>query len=388
MSMQIKQSFLWRTERRAFQNGQRLRARKSPGFTLVELLVVIAIIGVLMGLLLPAVQMAREAARRTQCANHLRQVGLAVLNFESQRGRFPVNRVGPSSNSGMGRNKGYYSWLVDLLPMLEQGNIYDRLDFSVDLSNSFVQGDGRIAAAHPHAGLAATRIPGFLCPGDVQETDTTGLIGAQVAPDSYAGNAGWPWRASGFSGERSTPGAFNGVIGLHNPSQVVNWHGVASQGKGVRIAEITDGTSNVAMASERLIQNGTSSVAIDNGDRRVLSFHVTESVRTLGQTYDRCNPVGTHHDTLDSAYTGRFWMSGWARTGATYMHIRTPNQWNCHYNDSFLDGGYMVTPSSQHPGGVNMVLCDGSVVFRADEIAPEPWFALGSRNGGEVSSVE
>jgi prepilin-type N-terminal cleavage/methylation domain-containing protein len=320
----------WRVRQGKYQSTFRRGRWAASGFTLVELLVVIAIIGVLMGLLLPAVQMAREAARRTQCGNNLRQLGLAVLNFESQRGRFPVNRVGPSSNGGLGRNKGYYSWLVDLLPMLEQGNIYDRLDFSVDLANSFVQGDGRISPTHPHAGLAATRVPGFLCPGDVQETDTSGLVGAQVAADSYAGNAGWPWRASGYNGERATPGAFNGVIGLHNPSQTVGWHGVAQHGRGVRMAEIMDGTSNVAMISERLIQAGTSSAAIDSGDRRTLSFHVTESVRTLGQTYDRCNPTGTHHDTLDSAYTGRFWMSGWARTGATYMHIRTPNQWNCH----------------------------------------------------------
>jgi len=359
-----------------------------PAFTLVELLVVIAIIGILMGLLLPAVQYAREAARRVQCGNNMRQLGLAVMNFESNRGRFPVNRVGPSSNNGAGRNKGYYSWLVDLLPLLEQGNVYDRIDFSVDLANGFVQGDGRIAATHPNAGLAAVSIPGFLCPSDVRESQTAALIGAQVAADNYAGNAGWPWRASGYEGERSTPGEFNGVIALHNPSQEVGWHGVGRTGRGVRISEILDGTTNTAMIAERLIQTGTNTATINAYDRRLLSFHVTESIRPLGEIYQRCDPNMTHHHTLDSAYLGRFWMSGWARTAPTYMHIRTPNDWVCHFNDSHRDGGFMVSPSSRHPGGVNMVMCDGSVVFQSQDVSPEVWFALGSRNGGEVAVVD
>lgn len=365
-----------------------LLGKRRTAFTLVELLVVIAIIGILMGLLLPAVQMAREAARRTQCQNQMRQIALAALNYESSKGYFPVNRVGPSSNSGLGSNRGYYSWLCDLLPHLEQGNLYDQIDFSVDLNSGYVQGDGTIPVGHVNSSLATRRVALFLCPSDVQESNAAALMGIDTAADSYAGNAGWSSFASGYNGERPTPGQFNGVIALHNPSQDVPWHGVGRRGKGVRLATITDGSSNTAMIAERLIQTGTDIRSIRDSDPRLGSFHVTENFRTLPVLEERCSAAHTHTDVQHSAYTGRSWMSGWALTAPTYMHLKTPNTWMGHFGTSQYDGDNLVTPSSQHSGGINMAMTDGSVQFRSDEIDLHTWWALGSRNGKEVISTE
>ncbi len=363
-------------------------SKRRTAFTLVELLVVIAIIAILSGLLLPAVQMAREAARRTQCQNHLRQIALAAMNYESARGYFPVNRVGPSSQGGTGNNRGYYSWLCDLLPYLEQGSISDQLDFTVDLSPGYVQGDGTIPSSHVNANLAATPVNLFLCPSDVRESNAAALMGSDTAADNYAGNAGWTSFASGYSGERSTPGEFNGVIALHNPSQDVLWHGVGRKGKGVRLATVTDGTSNTAMIAERMIQTGTDIRSIRNSDPRLGSFHVTENVRTLPVLEERCSAAHTHSDVEHSAYTGRSWMSGWALTAPTYMHLKTPNTWMGHFGTSQYDGDNLVTPSSQHPGGINMAMTDGSVSFLSDEVDLRTWWAMGSRNGKEVISTE
>jgi len=373
-------------ERKA--NCSRVERRVDRGFTLVELLVVIAIIGVLMGLLLPAVQMAREAARRTQCSNNLRQLGLAVLNFESQRGRFPVNRVGPSSNNGQGRNKGYYSWLVDLLPSLEQGNIYDQLDFSADFGRVTPLFGYQVASNHINAALGQPPSPGFLCPSDMGDAESTAVLGTNLAGDNYAGNAGWPSRATGINGERRTPGAFNGVMALHHPSANVAWHGVGQQGRGIRVAEIVDGSSNTALIAERLIQHANSPEQVASADLRLRSFHVLESPRVLSEISRRCSPQFTHHDVLDSIYFGRSWMSGMTATGATYMHVHTPNNPSCHYSDSRSDGGSMVTAGSRHPGGINMAMCDGSVRFVDNEITPAVWHGIGSRNGGEIAVLE
>lgn len=359
-----------------------------PGFTLVELLVVIAIIALLTGLLLPAVQMAREAARRTQCQNNMRQLALAAMNYESARGYFPVNRVGPSSQNGTGRNRGYYSWLCELLPNLEQGNLYDQIDFAIDLSTGFVQGDGSLTDAHVNSRLAQQRISTFLCPSDVEDADAAVVMGIDSAGDNYAGNAGWSSFASGYEGERPRPGIFNGTLALHNPSTDVPWHGIGKRGKGVRLASITDGASNTALIAERLIQTGTTIDSIREYDSRLGSFHVTENVRTLPELELRCSAAYTHADVQHSAVIGRSWMSGWALTAPTYMHLKTPNTWMGHFGTSQYDGDFMVTPSSRHPGGINLVRCDGSVQFLADEIGLETWWALGSRNGKEVLSID
>ena len=362
------------------------KERTKSGFTLVELLVVIAIIGILIGMLLPAVQQVREAARRIQCANNVRQIGLGTLNYESAHGSFPVNQVGHGESNGMG---GHYSWLVSLLPFVEQGNLHSQFDFSVN------NGDGQgfvMSDTHPNAVAAATEVPLFLCPSDEPGDNSVWLGSANPASSNYAGNIGWPSRVSGFTGERSVitepsadglRGLFNGVIPLENPANPLLWHGGSTSG----LRDILDGTSNTAMHSEHLIQTNDVPRELRNGDDRITSQHVIprESIHSLaGLAFLFVNSSGDPHAS-ESGHIGRSWSSGSPLAAPTYVHILPPNSRLGHFSESSNEGDLLVTPSSNHSGGVNLVRVDGSVSFISDSIAQEAWWALGARNDGRVN---
>ncbi len=358
--------------------------RDSHGFTLVELLVVIAIIGILIGMLLPAVQSVREEARRTACSNHMRQIGLAILNRESATGDFPINQVGPGGpDANGGYESGYYSWLVPLLPYIERNNVYDSI--SLDISN----GDGfgfMISSDHPNAQAANTLINTFLCPSDFALQNTEIAMGSsQPAPDSYMGNAGWSTHTTGFDGERIAPGKFNGVIPLVHPSETISWHD-----QEVRIADIVDGTSNTSMISERLVQNGNSPDEIRSYDRRLESFHVSGTARTLAELCEQIDPIGNGNDAhvFESGHIGRAWISGFALTAPTYLHVNTPNTAIGHFSTTQVEGDHVVSPSSRHRGGVNMVLADGSTHFIRDSISKPVWWSIGARDDGRAVNID
>ncbi len=356
------------------------------GFTLVELLVVIAIIGVLIGMLLPAVQSVREAARRTQCANNIRQIALSVHSYESARMKFPSNQIGPGMPDGNGGfESGYYSWLVPLLPFAEQNNLHQ--SFALDQNNGDDDGDRgyKVSATHPNAAAVSTLVPAFLCPSDQPNLENERLLGsANPAPGSYAANAGWPSHATGYNGERDTPGAFNGVIPLEHPSADVAWH---SQGD-IGFESVVDGTSNTALLSERIIQPSNSSDAIAEGDRRVRSLCIQPWDETLSQINAQLS--STHAHILESAHIGRSWASGYPLVAPTYMHVQPPNGLMGHYADdgSINEGDFMITSGSRHTGGVNLALVDGSVQFISDQISEEVWWAMGSRNDGRSASPQ
>ena len=358
----------------------KIRNNRHSAFTLVELLVVIAIIGILIGMLLPAVQQVRMAAQRTACANKMRQIGLAVHNFESAHGYFPANQVGPGASDGAGGfGPGYYSWLVPLLPFVEQDNLYSMFDLNVSNGDA---NNYRMSDTHPNALAAATRVDVFLCPSDNNESDNSVFGSANPASSNYMGNAGWPSYATGFSGERATPGTFNGVIPLVHPSERVFWHGNPKSG----FAAISDGTSNTAMISERLVQTASTSDAVRNGDERLKSRHVLERFETLQQINNQLTASHTH--VFESAFIGRSWSSGFPMAAPTYMHVKRPNTLVGHYGTSQDQGDFVMTPSSRHPGGVNLVRADCSVQFVNNDISLDAWWALGSRNDGQVFDLD
>ncbi len=354
--------------------------RSRQGFTLVELLVVIAIIGVLVAILLPAVQAAREASRRSQCQNHLKQLGVALQNHHDTRQSFPTNQTAGGPQRGEGCEGGYYSWRTQLLPFVEQQTLYDAIDFSVPMADGCSSG-ASISTSHPNAQVAATTVPVFLCPTDVPGENAALMGSANPAGDSYAANAGWPSRATGFAGERATPGKANGMVVLANPRRVVKWH---SAGK-LRMKDVTDGTSHTVAIAERLIQTASSLAELRDAPPALQSFHVTGAARPLGEMAQRCSPAQTHSEANQGAYLGRAWISGWSATGGTYMHLMTPNQNHCHFTLQDDEGDFAVTAGSRHAGGAQVVMADGHVEFVVDAIAPEVWWALGSRNGGETN---
>ncbi len=354
--------------------------RRVAGFTLVELLVVIAIIGVLIALLLPAVQAAREAARRTQCLNNQKQIGLALQNYHAAMGYFPASQTAAGEDVGSSCESGFYSWIVPLLPYIEQQTLYESIDLSVNMSDSCTSGIP-ILASHPNAAAAATVIAGLLCPSDNVSHDNSLVLGsANPASDSYAANAGWPTRATGYQGERETPGDYNGFISLENPGDYVDWH---PTGK-ISIKMITDGTSSTAAVTERLIQTKNTPDEVLASPDVLRSFHITSAARTLADMAGQCSSSLTHADLGQSAYFGRAWISGWTRTGATYMHLKNPNTNHCHYVLLNSHGDFAITPSSNHPGGIQLLLADGHTRFVNDQIDANVWWALGSRNGEDL----
>ena len=243
-------------------------SKNRGGFTLVELLVVIAIIGTLVGLLLPAVQSAREAARRSACTNNMKQLGLGLLNFESARKRLPAASSGASTSSGS--VAGGYSWICAILPFLEETNLYTNLSsnsnrlnsgFSTTLNNTQAQ----------------TSLPQLVCPsfaGDKKSATANSITSA--ACTNYKAVA-----ASGFSaGPPVVPysaGNLGGVITLEK-------YGSESQAPytGITLAQITDGTSKTFMCGET--REVTKSAWIDGSNCWITAANGAVTANTSGAT--------------------------------------------------------------------------------------------------------
>lgn len=374
--------------------------RQSRGFTLVELLVVIAIIGVLVGLLLPAVQAAREAGRRMQCANNLKQLGLAAHNYESAYRKFPYRSGGTFGNwPGSDARTGNYarrSGFIALLPFIEGGNQFSKIEAG-DPDNNVPPG----GPAGWSGWEAWNTSPSFMvCPSDPAALD-------RPKSNSYSMCIGGGGKAIGFPGYNlNFRGPGSGVFGNgwdFRPSGGFTGRGHVSHG------QISDGTSNTILLSERLVATSaynSSNGNVETASSRTPYLSTVALVPNVETTPALCRTitdgpylkVGTRHQ----GNSGKYWHDG----NVTYVSFNTilpPNSPSCTSRIAWGDGvPAILPPTSKHSGGVNAAMADGSVQFFSNSIdtgnltisahaaqGASPygvWGALGTRAGGEVAS--
>ncbi|WP_165072870.1 DUF1559 domain-containing protein [Paludisphaera rhizosphaerae] len=335
-------------------------------FTLIELLVVIAIIAVLIALLLPAVQAAREAARRAQCVNNLKQLGLAAHNYANIGGSFPANLYLHPQYANAGTTWNNSSWLVFLLPNMEQQALYNAVNFMVMWGTNNIGYDARYLG-NQNQTVRETIISGLMCPSEsspqIDTVNADEISGLRASGTCYVGNLGDNCLscnpASGVSTFCTAQGYNCRGAQLGDPASTtfppspgtgsgIYWR----QCNGVTIAGITDGTSNTFMAGEQIM--------------RVTQWNSwVEANQCVGSTAVPLNYLapGVAITAGGSVTIG----TGASNTGA----------WNNWY--SFR---------SQHPGGGNFLLCDGSVKFIKTSISMPTYQALSTRGMGEIVSSD
>ena len=355
--------------------------RRRPAFTLIELLVVIAIIAVLIALLLPAVQSAREAARRSQCVNNLKQIGLALHNYESTNGSFPwtqgaaVCRFPTAFNGKMSWDGGNgdewanFSALTLMLPFIEQTASYNAINFAFGVN--WTGANSGTADVCQKTAMEQV-ISSFICPSDTGK-----------GRNSYRASNGtnWDWwsRDSG-AGALTRPQPGGQRIGT--------------------IADIQDGTSNTIAFFERCrgdndnsryspgdvyvggpgSQWGLPTYVISNtNDFNLLNSSLIPDCVNFAKT----NPTGTWD------YGGYYWAAGEYTNSVGNFNL-TPNSKvpDCSAWGGVGTGIGFFSARSRHPGGVNVTMGDGSVRFIKDTIAVKIWLALATRQGGEILSSD
>jgi prepilin-type N-terminal cleavage/methylation domain-containing protein/prepilin-type processing-associated H-X9-DG protein len=311
--------------------------RRRVAFTLIELLVVIAIIAILVGLLLPAVQKVREAANRMKCSNNLKQLALAMHNYHDAFAQFPPGWDYVTS----------WGALSHALPFIEQGNISTLIDFSKPISDP------------ANAAVLPLVVNTFLCPSDFPNP-----MPSLGAPTNYMGNAGSNPVFVIANGLNLTGPQPNGIF--------------FSLSSNITIASITDGTSNTALISERVLGDGNMGLVSPLEDVFNGPNAAPGRPATADEAYTWCQQV----DITNPANQFPIFMGApWANGQHNYQHIGPPNSRSCGWLPSLRAN---MAATSRHLGGVNVAFGDGSTRFVSENIDLTTWRALGSRNGGEV----
>lgn len=301
-------------------------------FTLIELFVVVTVIGLLVAILIPAVQAVRAASRRSQCAFNLGQLALGVQSYNTAYGTLPMGSTMPAT----------FSLHSALLPYIEQNTVYASLNFSL----------GGNSPQNRTAIEAKLRI--FLCPADAP-------IGGSVGGTNYAGNAGGGVQKFGRNG------AF-----------------VSFNQKPPSIQSFTDGTSTTALLSEWMMAE-----QVENSRDPLRVVFDTPDDLTKPDEFDafiaECKGLDPATAALGLTFKGRNWLVG-DLGFSLYNHTLPPNGHSCTNKTAYQQGAW--TAGSAHSQGVNTAFVDGHVVFIKSSISPEIWFALASRSGGEVVSAD
>jgi prepilin-type N-terminal cleavage/methylation domain-containing protein/prepilin-type processing-associated H-X9-DG protein len=375
--------------------------RSRSGFTLIELLVVIAVIAVLIGLLLPAVQSARESARRAQCINNLKQLGLAVQSYATATNVLPAQTLdNVALPNGTGKLNWFTSWAASILPHLEQQPLFNAINFGVPM----MELGPPILGANTSVGLTSIQV--LLCPSESVYKSLSYVPSAastsQFAVTNYAGNYGGPPEIKACSGS-IVPVVKNLTFAAMLKA------GVAAPltAGPVRMQMITDGIANTALFSEHLLSNAPPNTVGDasespgapNAKRGLYQVAITvaldkASTDNAQAFVNACNalPAGTP-DAGGIGFGAQWLMSMESATANNaYMHMMGPNTLSCYGSAepsnlvSNTSGGIgaAITATSNHPGGVNVGFCDGSVKFVANSVAQQTWWALGTRSGREI----
>jgi len=340
-----------------------MKARKNEGFTLVELLVVIAIIGVMVGLLLPAVQAAREAARRMSCGNNLKQIGLALHNYHDTYRKFPPARV---RTTGTGRDAwttNNISWQARILAQMEQAPLYDQVIWE--------QWDGQNQPL-----LRAAVVPAYRCPSDPGSgnfpwLDPTGI--RQIGSARVAGDEPVNYVACiGHDAQLRPASTSRGFL------YDLSVNGLTRVNTGMMsMADFIDGTSNTLAISEIIIGHPRSRVNPAPDNQAGADLVTGDMNGCTGAT-----------PAVGAIIQGRgmSWFRGFEVAHMGFTSVMTPNSrlWDCGANSNHM----MMAARSVHPGGVQAGLADGSVKFFTESIDLNTWRFMGGAKDGVPVTFE